>query len=126
MRNSSLQLLKENGGGSSVVCLLYLCMISILCALLYTKMQAVKEIEIANSTMWKGHFLWLEAIYYARNEINDETLWDWHESGEDYQIDVEFDRMKKQVIITAWYRGIRKVKKYFYDFDCHCIFETEQ
>lgn len=125
MKSLKWQSERKNGGGSSIICLLYLCMISLLCSVVYTNGKTKAVISELTDTYRKGHFLWLEALYYARNEINDESFWKWEESGENYSVNVSFDKKNKQVRIMTSYEDLIHDKIFSYDLDCRCIFEVE-
>ena len=117
-------LLRENGGGS-VLCLLYLCLVMLMVSGIYTSMQRYKEVNDLSEDLLRGHYIYLEALYYARIEFYDETYWDLDDFGEDYSINVDFDILRSLVSIKTSYKGIKKEEEFFFDRECHCLYEGE-
>lgn len=115
-------MLRKSGGSGSVVGFLYLLMVSLFSYLVLVKSSLVYDIQVLSSEQWKGHFIWLEAIYYARNEIYDETFWNLNEEGEEYSISVKFDKSDKSVLVYTKYKDVIREELFYYSLDCHCLF----
>ena len=120
------QLLRKSGGSGSVVGLLYLLMVSLFSYTVFARSYLIKEIHSMSSEQWKGHFLWLEAMYYARNEIYDETCWDLEEIRDEYEVLVDFNKSMKEVSVRVLYDDIVREENFFYDFDCHCLLREKK
>ncbi|MBE6114610.1 MAG: hypothetical protein E7191_05970 [Erysipelotrichaceae bacterium] len=118
-------LLRKESGGGSVLCLLYLCLVILMGSGIYTSMQRYKEIYSLTHEYLKGHYVYLEALYYARVEIYDETYWDLEEVGEDYSVSVDFDILRSSVEIKTSYKGITREERFQYDRECHCLYIEE-
>lgn len=115
-------MLRKSGGSGSVVGFLYLLIISLFSYLVLVKSSLVHDIQVLSNEQWKGHFIWLEALYYARNEIYDETFWDLKEESDNYIVSVIFDKSNKSVTVYTKYNDVVRESLYYYDLDCHCLF----
>ena len=124
-RSLIYRLLRKSGGSGSVVGFLYLLIISLFSYLMLVKSYLIYDIQMFYNEQLNGHFIWLEALYYARNEIYDETFWDLNEETDDYVVLVKLDKNEKSVAVYTKYNEVVRESLFYYNLECHCLFNEK-
>ncbi len=115
--------IKKSGGGISSGALGILLIISLLISgeYAYVKNQYAMNKDLEANL--KLHYLYLESIYYIRNEIYEETFYDLSYAEDDVEIEIEISNLLKRASLYLNYHDIELEKTFRFDLDCYCIYE---
>ena len=114
-----MESIRKNGGGISVGVLGVLMIISLLISgeYAYVKNQYAMNKDLEDNL--KLHYLYMESIYYIRNEIYEETFYDLSYFEDDVDIDIKISGLLETATLHLEYKDI----SFKFNLDCHCIYE---
>lgn len=125
MRNIVLEFIKKSGGGISFTALGLILISSLLISINLNKVKQYKSMHEDYLNNYKWHYIYLEALYYTRNEIYEETYYDLN-YDEDVLVNVDFEFLSNEVEIRIVYEEQEMISKIIFDKECKCIVEENR
>ena len=117
----SLEFIKKSGGGISSTTLGILMVCVLLCTSLADFIYIRKEIHKSYEDNIVLHYLYLESLYYIRNEIYEETYYDLSYEADNISIDLKIKSIVKEAELHITYKDLKIDKYYHFSSDCLCI-----
>ena len=112
---------KKNGGVISVYYSIMLGLASIVIAASLLRIHILRSMVQRVEMYQPMHLLYLEMLYYIRNEINDGYYQNFSYEDDRTTIIVTFHRKERIVIMELNYYGIYRFEKLLYDEGCRCL-----
>lgn len=117
----NLVFIKKSGGGISSTALgVLLIAITLVVTSSFSFKQYSDVIHTFDSYL-KLHYIYMEAVYYIRNEIYEETRYDLSYNDDSITVTVDFHFWNHEVDLFIRYLDAELSKTYVYDTDCLCI-----
>lgn len=112
---------KKNGGVISVYYSIMLGLASIVIAASLLRVHLLRSMVLRVEMYQAMHLLYLEMLYYIRNEINDGYYQDFSYKDDAAAVKITFHKKEKAVMLQLKYRDIYHFEKLLYDEGCRCL-----
>ena len=118
-----MESIRKNGGGINIVALGILLLISLLISGEYAYVNNQYAMNKDLESNLKLHYIYMEAMYYLRNEIYEETFYDLSYDSSEVSVDIHISGLERKAKLEIHYKEIEIIKNYQFDLECHCIYE---
>lgn len=112
---------KKNGGVISVYYSIMLGLASIVIAASLLRIHILRTMVQRVEIYQAMHLLYLEMLYYIRNEINDGYYQDFSYKDDAAAVKINFNKKEKIVMLELQYLDILRYETLHYDEGCRCL-----
>ena len=116
-----LEYTKKSGGGISTTTLGVLLICVVICSSFSKVVFMKKKIHSSYQDNIVLHYIYLESLYYIRNEIYEETYYDMHYESDNVSVNIKINSFLKQADLNIKYKNLKIEKYYLFDTECLCI-----
>ena len=109
-----MESIKKSGGGISFTALGLILISSLLISISLNRIKQYKSVHEAFLNKYKWHYIYLEALYYTRNEIYEETYYDLKYEDE-VLVDIDFEFLTNNVKIRIVYDNQEMLSEIIFD-----------
>lgn len=115
---------RKNGGVISVYFSVLLGITSLVIATTWHRATILRDIAQTTLLRQQRHLIYLEMIYYIRNEIYDGYYGSLTYEAVDWRIQVRFDKNEQVATLSLSHLDWHVTHQFTYDVECRCITDT--